>query len=334
MALQFQQPNFDPNERKKKDRQALMNTVQGIPSLMFQYQELKRKREIEDREYARDYGTGEGAPEGGQETDEQRMRRIGLAGYNAETNRMNSQRSPNTKNERPFTLNKDGKAVDVFTGELITNREPGVDYQYVSNAYDKSYMGTQIGKPPSGYRWAEGGGLEPIPGGPVDNKKSTDEGKKDNAFALYETARDGLMEGLSGTKTGYFVGKIPAMTAKQQKAEGGVAAMAPVLKQLFRVAGEGVFTDRDQALLLEMVPTRKDEAEAAQWKIENIDAIVKAKLGIQKLQKPTNTVAPQPAAASSALKEDVPVISSDDDYNALPSGSSFVGPDGKLRRKP
>ena len=29
-----------------------------------------------------------------------------------------------------------------------------------------------------------------------------------------------------------------------------------------------------------------------------------------------------------------PQIKSDDDYNALPSGSTFVGPDGKTRRKP
>ena len=101
------------------------------------------------------------------------------------------------------------------------------------------------------------------------------------AFKLYETARDGLLSGLEGSITGTFLGRIPSVTANQQIAEGGVAAMAPVLKQLFRVAGEGVFTDRDQALLLQMIPTRATKAEAREEQIKNIDNIVKAKLGIK-----------------------------------------------------
>ena len=58
--------------------------------------------------------------------------------------------------------------------------------------------------------------------------------------------------------------------------------MAPVLKQMFRASGEGIFTDRDQELLLAMVPDRKDTPEARAWKIRNIDNIVRAKLGIPK----------------------------------------------------
>lgn len=99
-------------------------------------------------------------------------------------------------------------------------------------------------------------------------------------YRLYEEARRGLIEGLEGTETGPIAGRIPAVTAAQQTAEGGVAAMAPVLKQLFRVAGEGIFTDRDQALLLDMVPKRTDEPEARAAKMANIDAIVRAKLGM------------------------------------------------------
>jgi hypothetical protein len=57
-------------------------------------------------------------------------------------------------------------------------------------------------------------------------------------------------------------------------AEGAVAAIAPVLKQLFRVAGEGVFTDRDQQLLLDMVPKRTDFPQAREAKLANIDKIV------------------------------------------------------------
>jgi hypothetical protein len=103
---------------------------------------------------------------------------------------------------------------------------------------------------------------------------------RSQALALYETARDGLIAGLEGTSTGPIAGRVPAFTAGQQTAEGGVAAMAPVLKQLFRVSGEGVFTDKDQQLLLDMVPKRTDLPESRKAKIENIDKIVKAKLGI------------------------------------------------------
>lgn len=136
-------------------------------------------------------------------------------------------------------------------------------------------------KPPSGYRYTSNGDLELVPGGPEDKKDKEAKDAKLNSFKLYETARDGLLSGLGNSATGPFVGLSPAITAKQQIASGSVAAMAPVLKQLFRVAGEGTFTDKDQALLLDMVPTRKDTPEAIKVKTENIDRIVKAKLGIQ-----------------------------------------------------
>lgn len=111
-------------------------------------------------------------------------------------------------------------------------------------------------------------------------KKSEAEIAKEQAFNLYETARDGLLNGLAGSVTGPVAGRIPAVTTEQQVAEGGVSAMAPVLKQLFRVAGEGTFTDRDQDLLMKMVPTRTDNAPARIAKTRNIDNIVRAKLGM------------------------------------------------------
>jgi hypothetical protein len=123
---------------------------------------------------------------------------------------------------------------------------------------------------------------------PANLPKSKDQIKAEKAeqdvqrtLNTYIEARNGLLTGLAGTETGAIAGRITPFTAAQQTAEGGVAAMAPVLKQLFRSAGEGVFTDRDQALLLDMVPTRKDEPEARKAKIENIDRIVAAKLGMQ-----------------------------------------------------
>lgn len=101
----------------------------------------------------------------------------------------------------------------------------------------------------------------------------------DKAFNVYNTAMSGLVESMGGTATGPGVGWLPTVTSNAQVAEGAVAAMAPVLKQLFRAAGEGIFTDKDQELLMKMVPTRNDYPSARKAKLENIDAIVRAKLG-------------------------------------------------------
>jgi hypothetical protein len=114
----------------------------------------------------------------------------------------------------------------------------------------------------------------------VDAKAVEERAKKEQAWNLYETGMSGLRSGLEGARTGPRTGRLPAVTAAQQTAEGGIAAMAPILKQLFRVSGEGVFTDKDQQLLLDMVPKRTDLPEARDAKIANIDNIVRAKLGL------------------------------------------------------
>ncbi len=100
------------------------------------------------------------------------------------------------------------------------------------------------------------------------------------AFDAYNQAMAGVRTAFSGTDTGPIAGRILAVTAAQQGAEGARAAAAPVLKQLFRSAGEGVFTDKDQQLLMDMMPDRKDHPEVVQQKLGTIDAIVKAKLNM------------------------------------------------------
>lgn len=108
------------------------------------------------------------------------------------------------------------------------------------------------------------------------------------AARVYEQGMAGAMQGLAGASTGPVVGRLPALTADQQIAEGGVSAMAPVLKQMFRTAGEGSFTDKDQDLLMAMLPTRKDSPEARDVKAANVDDIVRAKLGMPAPQKAVN----------------------------------------------
>ncbi|MCK5609382.1 hypothetical protein KAR91_46345 [Candidatus Pacearchaeota archaeon] len=115
------------------------------------------------------------------------------------------------------------------------------------------------------------------------------------ALNVYNTGMKGVIDGLSNTETGPFVGWLPALTANQQIADGAVAALAPVLKQMFRAAGEGIFTDKDQELLLDMAPKRTDRQASITAKLNNIDAIVRAKLNLgpqQPTGQPTPTAQP------------------------------------------
>jgi hypothetical protein len=118
------------------------------------------------------------------------------------------------------------------------------------------------------------------------------------AYNTYATAIAGLQKAMDKTQTDPLTGRLPAVTAAGQTAEGAVAAMSPVLKALFRQTGEGTFTDRDQQMLLDMIPTRKDHPEARRAKIEMINQIVAAKLNMRPAgaaQSPASqAVAPPP----------------------------------------
>ena len=106
------------------------------------------------------------------------------------------------------------------------------------------------------------------------------------ALNLYEVGMSGLSEALGQTSTGPVMGMLPAVTAEAQIAEGAISAMAPILKQMFRAAGEGTFTDTDQAMLMRMLPTRSDRPKARVSKLQNIDAIVRAKLSKAQQSQP------------------------------------------------
>lgn len=120
------------------------------------------------------------------------------------------------------------------------------------------------------------------------------------ALSQWVEARKGLEEGLGRTATGPIAGRLPAFTTDQQIGEGSVAVTAPILKQLFRTAGEGTFTDKDQELLMQMVPTRTDTEEARKWKIENMDRVIRAKLGVGSAEAPA---APKDSGVDDLLKK-------------------------------
>jgi len=209
------------------------------------------------------------------------------------TQRMADQRS---REGQAITMRgQDVSAETARAGQALTMRGQDMTQATAQRGQDltntRAIEATGAGKVPPGYRYKADGSLEAIPGGPADEKEAKKTGEIKKSVDMYVAAREGLLSGLEGAITGPVTGRVPAVTTSQQIAEGGVAAMAPILKQLFRVAGEGVFTDRDQQLLIDMVPKRTDNADARKTKMENIDNIVSAKLGMP---------VPQRAAGSDA----------------------------------
>ena len=98
------------------------------------------------------------------------------------------------------------------------------------------------------------------------------------ALDVYNVGISGLKSAMDEAYTGSIAGLMPAITQKSRVADGAIAAMAPILKAMFRSSGEGTFTDKDQEMLVAMIPTRRDDAETRAAKLKNIDAIVRTKL--------------------------------------------------------
>jgi hypothetical protein len=176
----------------------------------------------------------------------------------------------------------DGATFYTQDGKVVANRMPPSPQQHAPESFqpftqaDGSVvlLGSRGSQRPTNLRGK-------VPPSPVDTKTAEKAASNQQAWGTYSAAMSGLTAAMAATETGPIAGRFPAFTAAQQTADGAVAAMAPVLKQLFRTAGEGTFTDKDQQLLLAMVPTRADRPEARANKIANINRIVQAKLGIQ-----------------------------------------------------
>jgi hypothetical protein len=115
----------------------------------------------------------------------------------------------------------------------------------------------------------------------------------DKTLSIYNNAMGNLSKALDNTITGPFIGLTPALTANAQIADGATAMLLPLMKDVFRGAGEGTFTEGDQKILTDLIPTRNDKAEARAAKISMIDSMIRAKL----------TTAPVAENQSSGLSE-------------------------------
>jgi hypothetical protein len=144
--------------------------------------------------------------------------------------------TPKGKVEKEFSVDEKGNITKKV--KVVSGSEPSKPQTFSKAEYiDKVTKEKKIG------RWNElEGRVETSPDDPLaELPKAASTDSVATTLKTYETARDGLMDALKNTVTGPVLGRSPAMTEDQQVAEGAVAAMAPVLKQMFRIAGEGTF---------------------------------------------------------------------------------------------
>jgi hypothetical protein len=101
------------------------------------------------------------------------------------------------------------------------------------------------------------------------------------ALDVYTGAMSNLTKTLDNTITGPFLGLTAGLTSNAQIADGAIAMMLPLMKDVFRGAGEGTFTEGDQKILTDLIPTRSTFAEARVAQIKMIDTIIRSKLSAE-----------------------------------------------------
>lgn len=101
------------------------------------------------------------------------------------------------------------------------------------------------------------------------------------AYEVYQVAMGNLKQAFSEINSGPISGRIWGAAGDHQTAQGMRDQMAPVLKKMFREAGEGTFTDGDRIALMAMLPETTDSEEAVSAKMTAMDQLVTSKLGIK-----------------------------------------------------
>lgn len=96
---------------------------------------------------------------------------------------------------------------------------------------------------------------------------------------IWDSVSENISKSFADAATFPMMGALPALTESQQAAEASLTTAIPTLKEFFRKAGEGTFTEGDQKILVNMLPTRSDYPEVRDRKLKQIDTIIRLKLG-------------------------------------------------------
>lgn len=196
-------------------------------------------------------------------------------------------------------------------------------------------------KPPAGYRFKPNGDMEAIPGGPADAKTQAKAQQQaagatdvDLALGTLRDAYDRLEKGggitstknnpisnagawIASTGIGQTAGK--AFGTDNQSARNDIAMTRPaLLAALMKATGMSAKQMDSNVELKLWLATATDPS---------LD-VESNRRALAKIEQKYITKSPEP------VTQGPKPISSDADYDALPSGAEFIAPDGSHRRKP
>lgn len=349
-GLKFQQPNIPPGRTAMEGLAAGLGPVlQQVPSLMMQYQQLKQQRQLADANHQVALGELE--------------RRAQEDKYTQAANRVKSQLellglgrsqvsvSPTgEKTEFPgvtgweVTIDENGLPSLIRTGDSGTTVAPGVSRvigspgQAAINVPKSEFI-----KDPEKFKNAPG--LKIVDDMGMDANSS---GKKqlppDKVMAMTDGAS--VLRMLPDLSTviednkdmfGPIKGRIKKANVYDVEGQSLDAKIRAMSQAFGRFMEGGVLRKEDEIKYYKMFPQLSDNPEVAKNKLKNVSDILARQYedkkktlndsnfdvsGLLDMQK----MLPQ-TSGPVKIKDDI-------EYNALPSGSEFIAPDGTKRRKP
>lgn len=203
-------------------------------------------------------------------------------------------------------------------------------------------------KPKTGYRWnAEGTEQEPIPGGPVARQLTIDSANAKRSVDLTVQNLDRLDTAMGELDadpgldriTGPVAGRTPNLTAA---ATGAQAKLDSIKSQIFVSALQsmrdasktggalGQVTEREGDKLENSIAALAQAQGTADFKVQLAKARAQLKASKAIIQRAYSEQYGQGGGTSGGPAR----VTNDAEYNALPSGTEFIGPDGQTRRKP
>lgn len=185
------------------------------------------------------------------------------------------------------------------------------------------------------------GAWRPVEGGPQDPNRvtlsKTQLGVVKQKLVTVQALRTQLqkvLDAFAGIRNTYSAGPGGGMvpSEKGQRFDRAVALLSPLFRQLTRVPGEGAMSDFEAKLAQLALPERGSFEGNTEKQIQDINDLIdqidngyRVMLG----HEPRAGLRPQSTPTGNPVS-----IRSDAEYDALPSGTVFMGPDGQARRKP
>lgn len=197
-------------------------------------------------------------------------------------------------------------------------------------------------KVPAGYRKSATGDLEPIPGGPADPQNKTGNFQEAERTAAFLGTRiaDGLktLQGIpqEDQTPGFMEGAAKGLgsdtaanfvrTDDRQRAN---AAQRDVLDAALTLATGAAYTNEQiDAMRESYFPQKFDSDKVKADKAARLEMLLQAaKIKSGRAASSIDDVVNKQGGGAQPIKSDA-------EYDALPSGAEFIGPDGKRRKKP